>query len=170
VTACRDFEVLLSLRAAGALEPEEARRVEEHLALCPACRAEADALAGTLSLAKLPPPTSAEQLAVRDLAATTLRAFRRSHPGNGLGKRIAAGIAIAAAAALVVLAPAVLRKAPPRIAPAAGPQIAAVSEQAAWEAPDPDTLWEDAGLFEEESPTASSGGDATDAVLAALDY
>ncbi len=169
MTACRDFEVLLSLRAAGALEGDEAARVEAHLAGCAACRAEADADAEVLALAKLPPPSAAERRAFEDLPATALRAWRRADRSRGLGKRIAAGIAIAAAAAAVVLAPAILHKAP--TAPDGATQVASLTGQSAWEAPDPDTLWEEAGFFEEDtSSTATSGGDATDAVLAALEY
>ena len=37
--SCRDMEVYLSLKLDGMLEPEEARALEEHLALCPRCRA-----------------------------------------------------------------------------------------------------------------------------------
>lgn len=170
MTACSEFEVLLSLRAAGALEPGEERKVEEHLAACAACRAEAEALAETLSLARLPPTSAAEQRAVGDLAGRTLRAFRRADRSRALGKRVAAAVAIAAAAAGLVLAPAILRKAP--TAPGPGSQLASarVETEAAWQAPDPDALWEEAGLFDDDSSTATSGGDATDAVLAALEY
>lgn len=41
---------LLALHALGGLEPEEATRVENHLAHCPACRAEADAQQSWVSL------------------------------------------------------------------------------------------------------------------------
>lgn len=37
--SCRDMELYLSLKLDGMLNPEEARILEEHLALCPSCRA-----------------------------------------------------------------------------------------------------------------------------------
>lgn len=171
MNACRDFDLLLSLRAAGALGPVEAARVEAHLAVCPACRAEAAARAEALFLAKLPSISAAEQSTFRDLPERTLRALRHADRSRGLGKRIVAGMAIAAAAAAVVLAPAILRKATPGVAPqeAVSPVVSR-PVRAGWEAPDPDMLWEEAALFEDDSSTATSGGDASDAVLAALDY
>ncbi len=157
---CEDLALLLSLRAAGALDPAEAARVEAHLEGCPSCRAEAAEAAEALALAALPPPSEAERRAVRDLPARALEALHRSERRRGLGKRIAAGIAVAAAAVALVLAPAVLRKAPP--APSA--ETAA----AAWEAPDLDTLWEDASVLDLEA--SATGGDGADAAYAALDF
>ena len=172
MTPCSEFDLLLSLRAAGALGPVEAPAVEAHLAVCPACRAEAEARAEALFLARLPPASLADQAAFRDLPAAMLRDLRASGRRRGLGMRIAVGIAISAAAAAVVLAPALLRKAPPGVGATqvVATQAASRSAGAAWEAPDPDTLWEDAGFLEDDSSAATRGGDATDAVLAALEY
>jgi anti-sigma factor RsiW len=159
VKTCEDLALLLSLRAAGALDPAEAARVEAHLEGCPSCRAEAAEAAEALALAALPPPSEAERRAVRDLPARALEALHRSERRRGLGKRIAAGIAVAAAAVALVLAPAVLRKAP----------TAPVAETAAaWEAPDLDTLWEDASVLDLEA--SATGGDGADAAYAALDF
>ncbi len=157
---CRDLEVLLSLRAAGALEPDEARRVEAHLSGCAACRAAAEESEEALRLAKLPPPSAAELGLLRDLPARTLDALRGAARRRGFAKRVAAGIALAAAAILLVLAPAVLRR-------PASPAPARTAER--WQEPDVDELWADAALIEDDY-SADAGGDETDAALAALEY
>jgi anti-sigma factor RsiW len=161
---CEEFQVQVSLRAAGALDAAEAARLERHLEACPACRAEADATAEALSCAALPPVSEAERRAVRDLPARTLDALRRTDRRRAGGKRLLAGVAAAAAATLLVLAPAVLRKSPAVVAPA--PTDA---ETAAWEGPDLDTLWTDAQVVDLDS-SASTGGDAADAAYAAVDF
>ncbi len=66
---------------------------------------------------------------------------------------------MAAAAAALVLAPAVLRKAP---------TVPVAETAAAWEAPDLDTLWEDASVLDLEA--SATGGDGADAAYAALDF
>jgi anti-sigma factor RsiW len=160
VKTCEDFEVLVSLRAAGALDPDDAARLEAHLEACPSCRADAAAAAEALALAALPPPSDAERRALRDLPARALDALHRSERRRGVGKRIFAGIAAAAAAVALVLAPAVLRKAPtPPAAEAA----------AAWEGPDLDALWDDAQILDLEA-SATSGGESADAAYAALEF
>jgi anti-sigma factor RsiW len=152
-TTCRDFDVLLSLRAAGALDAAEAARLEAHLAGCPACRAGADDLAAALDLAKLPPVSDAERRAFDALPARTLAALRREARVRSIAKRVAAGLVAAAAAAAVVLAPALLhrRAAPPGQGPAAG-----------WEQPDLDTIWSDASVLDLDASTDTSA-DATGA-------
>jgi anti-sigma factor RsiW len=161
VNACREIEVLVSLRAAGALEPEEASRVEAHLAECAACRAEAEADAQALAFAKLPPPTDAELRAMRDLTGRTLEALRRTGRRRFVRTRLLAGLAVAAAAGIALLAPAALRRTPEL------PE--APEPQATWEEPDVDQLWEDAGVIEDETTSALPGGDEADAVIAALE-
>jgi anti-sigma factor RsiW len=158
-TACRDLEVLLSLRAAGALDPDEVGPVEAHLASCAACREQA-ALAGELvGLARLPQPGEPERRALADLPERTLRALNRREVRRGIGKRILVGAAVAAAAALAVVAPAIVRRAPP---------ATPIEEAAAvWETPDPDALWEETDILEFGS--AADGGTSTEAVFAALD-
>jgi anti-sigma factor RsiW len=163
VKTCEDFEVLVSLRAAGALDPDDAARLEAHLEGCPSCRAEAAAAAEALALAALPPLSEAERRALRDLPARTLDALRRTERRRGLGKRVLAGIAVAAAAAALVLAPAVLRKAP------TAPTAPAAEAAAAWEGPDLDALWDDAQILDLEA-SATTGGDGADAAYAALDF
>jgi anti-sigma factor RsiW len=160
VNACKDREVELSLHAAGALAPDEAAGVLAHLDGCAACRAEVAASAEALALAALPPPTQEERSALDDLPERALDALRRSERRRGVARRLATALAAAAAAAAVFLAPAALRRAP------IVPEEAVVV--AAWEGPDLDLLWEDAGIVDLEA-SASLGGDHAAAALAAFD-
>jgi anti-sigma factor RsiW len=173
---CRDHELSLSLRAAGALEPDDAARLEGHLVVCPACRAEAEALAAALDLAKLPPVSDAERRAYQYLGDRTLAALRRKSRVRSIVKRAVALTAAAAAAAALVLAPAVVRRDP------GAPAAAQVSTS--W-LPDLDTLWNDASVVDLGSSALADGsyaarvadltesdGEAdteTDAALAALE-
>jgi anti-sigma factor RsiW len=168
VTACKDFDHLLSLHAAGALEPDEASRVEAHLATCAACRAEAAADAAVLSLAKLAPPSDAERRAVGDVPRRALAALHRADARRGRWKRSLVGIAAAAAALLAVLSPAVLQR-EARLPRDAEALVTAREAEAAWEEPDLDTLWEDSGLLDLDASGASASFDETDAALAAVD-
>ncbi|HEX9049489.1 MAG TPA: zf-HC2 domain-containing protein, partial [Anaeromyxobacter sp.] len=99
---CRDFELLVSLRASGApdaLDAAEAARLDAHLRTCAACLAELDASGAALSLAQLPPPSDAERRALRDLPARTLEALHRHDRRRGLARRAlvaVAGVAVAA--------------------------------------------------------------------------
>jgi hypothetical protein len=170
---CRENELLLSLRAAGALEPDEAARLEGHLVLCPRCRAEADDLAAALDLAKLPPASEAERRVYADLPGRTLAELRRTARVRSIAKRIAVGFAAAAAAAAVVLAPAILRR----------DARAPAGAEAAWQQPDLDTIWSDASVVDLDSSSVADGADVyadtyqgqaqdedeADAALAALD-
>lgn len=158
---CRDFEVPLSLRAARALDPAEAERLEAHLAGCAACREEAAIADELVRLARLPPPSEEERVALAHLPARTLGALQRREARRGAGKRLLVGAAVAAAAALAVLAPAILRQAPRPVPPAQG------TVAAAWQEPDLDALWDDATLLVETA--ADQGGTGTEAALAALD-
>jgi anti-sigma factor RsiW len=165
VTDCKDLELLVSLRAAGALDAAEAARLDAHLETCAACRAEAAADAEALALAALPPPSDEERRALADLPARTLGALRAAERRRGLGTRIVAGLAAAAAAVALVLAPAVLHKEP--AAPA--PEADAETVVAAWDGPDLDALWEDAQVLDLEA-SALPGGDDADAAWAAGDF
>lgn len=158
---CEEYEVLVSLRAAGALEPADAARLDAHLERCPACRAEAAAAAEALALAALPPPSEAERRALRDLPASTLDALHRAERRHGLGRRVLAGVAVAAAVVAFVLAPRALREQRP---------VAPASEMTAtWEEPDLDALWDAAELVDLEA-SATDGGDGAEAAYAALDF
>lgn len=157
--SCRDFEVLLSLRAAGALDPRDAARVEGHLAHCRSCAADAEDTAAALALARLPEPTEAERRVFRDLPAGALEGVRRSDRRRATAKKYAVAALAVAAAAAFALAPALLRRS----------GEAPVRTAAAWEQPDLDELWEDTEVLDLD-PAALSGGDEPDsAALAAVD-
>ncbi len=131
---CRDFELLLSGRAAGALEAGELPMLEAHLAGCEACRAEAQALAEAVELARLPPLAEGE---IQGLESRILASWSRSERRRNFGRRIAVGVAVAAAAAAMILAPGALRHAP---------QIERATHPAAWQGPDLDELWADSAV------------------------
>ncbi len=163
MTACQDFDVLISLRAAGALDPEESARLEAHLSTCAACRAEAEADAAVLRLAKLPAPTDAERQATSGIVKGALAELHRREGRASSWKRTTAAFAAAAAILVAVLAPAVLGR-----RPAVPPEDAsAVTAAAAWQEPDLDTLWSDAGLLDDDA--TSSADTAVDAALVAVD-
>lgn len=168
---CRDLEVLVSLRASrapDALDAAEAARLDAHLAVCAACRADLDASAAALSLARLPPPSEAERRAVRDLPVRALEALHRSDRRRGVARRAlagAAGVAVAAGLAAAVVAPALFRKVPESV-----PVLFAEdAQELAWRQPDLDTLWSDAQVVVLDS-SGQTDGDATEAALAALEY
>ena len=166
MTACRDFELLVSLRAADALDPGDATRLEAHLASCAACRAEADADAEALRLARLPPPTDAELRATAGLARETLAELHRREGRSSSWKRAAAAFAAAAAVAVAVLAPAYLGRRPVH-PPASSEAVASGTVAAAWQEPDLDTLWSDTGILDLDA--SGSSGDAADAAVGSLD-
>lgn len=164
--ACADLQVLLSLRAAGALEPAEEAIVERHLAGCPACSVEAARDAEVLGLARLPPVTEHERRAVADVPAALISSVRRSGARRFAWRRAAAVAGAIAAAAAIVAAPALLRPRPPE-APAK-----AAAAAATWQTPDLDQLWSDTEVLELEpiaSVDGASGEGAPDAAVAALD-
>jgi anti-sigma factor RsiW len=107
---CPEFETLLLDQAAGALEPEGAQCLEEHLKVCPACEAEAEALAQTVALSRMPEPSSREVRALSSLPFTTLAAWRRQERRSELVRRSMIGIALAASVASFVVAPIALNK------------------------------------------------------------
>lgn len=171
MNACRELELLVSLRASGApdaLDAAEAARLDAHLATCAACRAELDAAAAALSLARLPPPSEAERRAMRDVPARTLAALHRKDHRRGIARRVVlavAGVGIAAGLASAVLAPALFEKTPPSLAVTFAEQ----QKQEAWQEPDLDTLWADAQVVDFDA-SAQTDGDGTDAAVAAVDF
>jgi hypothetical protein len=154
---CRDVEVLLSLRAAGGLEPSEAARVDDHLAVCGACRAVADEYSALLDLARLPPPRPAEQ---RMLAALPQRV--RADVNRAAARRLVARplaiLAGAAAAAALLVGP----------LPWTDPQPHPSSGSVVWQEPDIDGLWEETDVLELEG-AATESASTSDAALAAVD-
>ncbi len=161
--ACRDYEGLLAERAAGGLAPQDAVRLGAHLESCAACRAEAGAFAEAIALVRLPAPSGEERRALAGLPKRALGEIHAAERRRLVGRKILVGVAAAAAATLFVLAPAAFRD---RSRLAGSVQPAPVAVATAWTAPDPDTLWEETALLEEES---SSGTGASDAALSAFD-
>jgi anti-sigma factor RsiW len=157
--ACDELQVLISLRAAGALEPAEEATVASHLAGCAPCRAEAERDAAILDLARLPPASDREVRLVAGVPARALPALHGAERRRGIAKRIVTVLAAVAAATAMVVAPVLLRKPAPEV-------VADVAET--WQEPDLDGLWGDTEVLELE-PAAASGADETDAADAALD-
>jgi len=172
---CRALAPLLAEQASGALAPDDARRVEAHLAGCAACRAEADAYAEAFALVRLPAPAEAERAALSDLPDRTLAALRRADARRAAWRPVAAGVFAAAAAAAIILAPAALlhpRHAPPAT-PAAATSGGATSNDASGAAttgsdsePDAEAAWDDATA---EDDSADGSGTEGDLALAAFD-
>ena len=169
-TDCRDLEVLVSLRASGgpdALDAAEAARLDAHLAGCAACRAELDASARALSLARLPPLFETERRAMRDFPARVLGKLHEKDRRRSRVRRalvVAAGIAVAAGLGVVVVAPALFEK-----KPGVPVQFAESQQEESWQVPDMDTLWSDADVVDLDA-SASSDGEGSDAAVAALEY
>lgn len=167
MSACPTYLPLLLDEVAGDLPPPDAARLEAHRRACGRCRAEGAALAAALSLARLPPVAEAERRALDGLAAATGRALRRravARVALGFGGALAA----AGAAAMLLVLP--LTRPP---ASGVATPVPAAPATAAWQAPDPESLWDDADLFEDEAPAAAeatSTSTAADAALAALDF
>lgn len=111
MAACHDQDELLTLFAAGALEPEEQARVRTHLDSCAACRSEVEANHEVLGLAALPPPSAREQAVEEALPRTTVGAWRRAQVQQAARMRTAGALMAAAAVVLLVLGPVVQHRA-----------------------------------------------------------
>ncbi len=163
--ACRQLQVSISLRVAGALDAAEGARLDAHLAVCPACRAEVARTAELLELVRLPPPSQAEHHALADLPVRIVAELRSPRPARAPaslrnGRRIALGALVAAGIGALALAPGLIRRErPPAAASAEVTEVAAsegvapegavtaqASPERAWEEPDLDALWQDASI------------------------
>jgi anti-sigma factor RsiW len=177
VSACRDHELLVSLAAAGALAPDEATQLEAHLAGCPACRAELEASAKALGLARMPPASRAEQRLMAELPERMIEEVRRGDRRRGLGRRFAIGAAVAAVFAVALLVPArfglhdgVDPRPPQEIATNAGQTelASAATAGSTWQEPDLDTVWQETDLV--DFAADSDTGDGTGAEYAATSW
>lgn len=149
---CRELESALYDRAAKVLAPEEAARVEAHLALCAACREEAARLDEALELVKLRPftpslfpPSEGGAGRGQDLALSTLSRWKRRQRRQVVAVSLGASLLAAAGAASLALAPALY--APRRAVP-----VSAQSVRGDLDAPgDPaDAAWEASAALEAE--------------------
>ena len=136
MTTCRDFDALLALRAADALDPADTASLDQHLAGCAGCRAGLDAYAGALSLAKLPPVSDAERAVSSGLASAVLAEQGRRERRHKMGGRLLVALSAAAAVAALTVGPSLLRTAP---APASDATLVA---DAGWQEPDLDEIWD----------------------------
>lgn len=134
---CDDLEVLIAARASGdvtpGLTPEEASRLERHLAGCERCRAELAACEEVVGLARLPAEPEP------DLAVASLARWRERRRRRFGGIALGAGLAAAAAAALLALAPGLLDRhqpAPPPATASQQPDADAAYDLAAYAAAD----------------------------------
>ncbi|HYO69164.1 MAG TPA: zf-HC2 domain-containing protein [Archangium sp.] len=160
MAACHDQDELLTLFAAGALEPEEEARVRAHLDACAACRAEAEANHEVLGLAVLPPPSAREQAVVAALPRTTVGAWRKAQVQQAARMRTAGALMAAAAVVLLVLGPVLQRRVATPPAPTAPVEAPGTAEEDAftleqWALADPlaDALdLSDTDLLEESEP------------------
>ena len=146
--ACPELEPLLVDRAAGELGEADTARLERHLAGCPGCRAEADAVSLALSLAALPPASAAERAAAGQGAREALSRHRAGRRQRRFAGRVALAVAASAAFALAVPWYLLSRHAPvgPPVAPPA-----AVDAATAWELPDLDAAWAAAAAADPEA-------------------
>jgi len=170
MNACPEYEELLTLHAAKALEPDEEACVRAHLKSCAACRSEAESTARVLAGVALPPPSPAMRQRMEDLPQRTLGAWRRQQVRQAFRARTVGAVLAAAAVVLLVVRVSPSPRGAETSVPGA-PSTAAASfsetqsEFEQWAAADPlgdefDSLldeddaedWEDEG---EEEPSAS---------------
>jgi anti-sigma factor RsiW len=157
MNACLDFEPLLLERSCGTLDAEQALRLEAHLGICAACRAEADGDQEALGLLKLPPTRQAERAALAGLADAVRREQRgasRRWPRPALG---AATLAVGAVAAAILLTLGQSRHAAPEAFHGATLEASQANPEA-WSVPDPGELLE-ASAAEAEEVSAEVGAD-----------
>lgn len=111
MTACDEIRIELGAYALGALEPEEAHRVEAHLGGCDGCRSELEQLSFASSLLRTPaarafahepePDPDLVEKALAGIASTRIAQTRKARrlgvaaAGTGAGLLAAIGIAVA---------------------------------------------------------------------------
>jgi anti-sigma factor RsiW len=171
VKACRDFSLLVSLRAVDALAPEDAPRLDAHLATCERCRAELSATTDALDLARLPAPGRVERRLMADLPERLIADVRKGDRRRGVVRRLAIAGSVAAAFLLALAVPSGLRDrtaptAPPdpttTVASAGGTPAAAST----WQTPDLDSIWQETDVVD----FAADGGDDSEVAYATASY
>jgi anti-sigma factor RsiW len=157
VKPCTDFEGLLLDRAGGDLAQADEARLAAHLAGCPACRAEGEALGEALAMATLPPPGEAERAALTGLAESVRMEQRRAELRLRPPLRYAAALLAVAAAAAFLLAPAFSRRGP-SLSPAERVAAETAAEPGEWVAPDSDEVWTASELASDDGAAAAMAG------------
>ncbi|HEX8701714.1 MAG TPA: zf-HC2 domain-containing protein [Myxococcaceae bacterium] len=162
MSACQDYEELLTLHATGALEPEDEARVRMHLERCAACRSEAESTASLLGQVALPALSAAEKEKLEGLPRQVTGAWRKAQVRKALRTRTVGALLATAAVLMLMLAPSILRHDGSRLLPdtpraastgslsSTGSETAAEFEQ--WAAADPlsEMLEPGAVLLDEE--------------------
>jgi anti-sigma factor RsiW len=154
MSACQDYEELLTLHATGALEPEEEARVRAHLETCAACRSEAESTASLLGQVALPPLSPSAKEKLDALPQRVTAAWRREQLRKALRTRTVGALMATAAVLMLMLAPSILRHEQPRVpAPSASTSWETQSDFEQWASADPLTEMIDPGmsLDDEES-------------------
>ena len=149
--ACPEWEPVLVEDASGALAPEDARRLAEHAAGCPGCRAEAALLDEVLSLAALPPAPADERRTVAVGAGAALARWKSRRRLARTAAAFAAAVSVAAAAVLVAASPGLLRRTP-------------TVPGTPWSPPDVEEVWDVAGvaLGAADAAREAAGGGAVE--------
>lgn len=127
MSACQDYEELLTLHAAGALEPAEEALVRAHLESCAACRSEAQATASLLGQVALPALSSAEKEKLETLPKRVTGAWRKEQVRKALRTRTVGALMATAAVLLLMVAPSILRHEDPRLLPSPPAEPAAAA-------------------------------------------
>jgi len=175
--ACAEHEVSLSLLAAGALDGDEAARLEAHVQGCAACRAVLAGSRRALGLAALPPVTDGERRVLTGLAGRVRGELGRRDRRRTALSRFAILAGVAAALLAAVASPVLLQKSAARRAQERAAIEARVEELQAleaararvrWEPPDMDELYRASGEVLEYEPTRARGT-FVDAALSSYD-
>jgi anti-sigma factor RsiW len=157
MSACQDYEELLTLHATAALEPAEEALVRAHLESCPACRSEAEATASLLGQVALPALSPAARQTLEAMPQRVTAAWRREQVRKALRTRAVGALMATAAVLMLMLAPSILRHDEPRalLEPSSTGAMASETEDAfeQWASADPLTEMIDPGvsLDDEES-------------------
>lgn len=165
MAACPDYDEMLTLHAAGALEADEEARVLAHLEVCAGCRAEAASNLELLGRLAPPVPSVREEALVEALPRRTLSAWRREQVRKAARMQWVGALLAAAAVVMLVLVPSVRGAGPVRAgvpAPMATPATTELPDETlrafdAWAMGDPlsdvlgaDDEAESADAFESE--------------------
>lgn len=130
MSACQDYEELLTLHAAGALEPDEEAQVRAHLESCAACRSEAQATADLLGQVAPPALSAAEKEKLEALPQRVTGAWRKEQVRKALRTRTVGALMATAAVLLLMVAPSILRHGEPRVEPGTPAELSAAAAAA----------------------------------------
>ena len=148
MSACQDYEELLTLHAAAALEPAEEALVRAHLESCAACRSEAQATASLLGQVALPALSSAEKEKLEALPQRVTGAWRREQVRKALRTRTVGALMATAAVLLLMVAPSILRHEDPRLVPSPPAEPSAAATDSSEDSEDSED-WETEAEFEQ---------------------